>query len=63
MLSDILIVTLDINGQFLSISASTSNPQCIPTVKSSLAIKLTNFNTTITVMPTTISIGYLINIF
>jgi len=56
-LSDMLTVTLDINGQFLSISESTLNPQCIPTVKASLATKLTNFNTTVNVMPTIISNG------
>ncbi|XP_054164381.1 ER membrane protein complex subunit 10-like [Oppia nitens] len=56
-LSDILVVTLDSNGQFLSLSVSSINPQCIPSIKSSLATKLTNFNTTIIVMPTHVSNG------
>ncbi|CAG2103706.1 unnamed protein product [Medioppia subpectinata] len=58
-LSDILVVTLDPNGQFLSLSASTLNPQCVSSVKSSLATKLTNFNTTVVVMPTVVSNGYI----
>jgi len=56
-LSDVLVVTLDSNGQFLSLSASTLNQQCIPSVKSSLGSKLSNFNTTVVVMPTIVSNG------
>ena len=50
-LSDVLTISLDYFGNMVGISGTTTNLACTP---SKLPLKLTNFNTTVKIVQTTL---------